>query len=50
MFSGMPILQGFQRKSVKENRSKNHPSNYEKTYHYWTDWHIVSRAFCGETM
>lgn len=22
----------------------------QKTYHYWTDWHIVSRAFCGETM
>lgn len=32
MFSGMPILQGFQRKSVKENRSKNKRFNYKKIF------------------
>lgn len=49
MFSGMPILQGVQRKSVKENRSKN-IHLLTKTYHYWTDWHIANRRPCGEAM
>lgn len=44
MFSEMPILRGFQRKSVKENRSKK-LSTYTKIYHYWTDWHIVKPLF-----
>lgn len=43
MHSEMPILQGFQRKSVKENRSKKYLLT--KRYNYWTDWHIVKPRF-----
>ncbi len=34
MFSGMPILKGFQRKSVKENKSKNKLSQLQKRYDF----------------